>query len=249
MSVSGLDGPNGMTVDRAGNIYIANEQGKKVTRITLDGKSEDIIHCDSPDGLDLDRDGNLVISNFYSGAILIYKNNTLDTLVRGLHHPADIKFDQRGNLYISEYDKNDVIVFTTEGKLEVLVKDIVHPFGVAIGKDNELFVASNESGEIYKVIDGKKTLFAKIPGAISYLAFSQKTDRLYVASFTGHRIYRVTNKGEVSVVAGTGVAGYKDGGADEAMFDSPNSVALSGSGDLFVTEFKSNRVRRIHGVE
>ena len=236
-------------MDRSGNIYIANEQGKKVTRITLDGKSEDIIHCDSPDGLDFDRDGNLVISNFYSGAILLYKNNKLDTLVKGLHHPSDIKFDQRGNLYISEYDKNDVIVFTSEGKLEVLVKDIAHPFGVAIGKDNELFVASNESGEIYKMKDNKKTLFAKIPGAISYLAFSQKTERLHVASFTGHRIYTITSKGEVSVVAGTGVAGYKDGGADEAMFDSPNSVALSGSGDLFVTEFKSNRVRRIHGVE
>ena len=236
-------------MDHDGNIYIASEGGKKVTRISRDGKSEDIIHCDSPDGLDFDRDGNLVISNFYSGAILIYKNNKLDTLVKGLHHPADIKFDKRGNLYISEYDKNDVMVFTTEGKLEVVVKDIVHPFGVAIGKGNELFVASNESGEIYKVNEGKKTLVAKIPGVISYLAFSQKTEMLYVASFTGHRIYRVTIKGEVSVIAGTGAAGYRDGGANEAMFDSPNSVALSESGDLFVTEFRSNRVRRISGIE
>jgi sugar lactone lactonase YvrE len=247
--VSGLDGPNGMTVDQAGNIYVASEQGKKVTRISRDGKSEDIITCDSPDGLDFDRDGNLVISNFYSGAILVYKNNKLDTLVQGLHHPADIKFDKRGNLYISQFDKNDVMVFTAEGKLELVVKDIVHPFGLAIGNGNDIFVTSNESGEIYKINNGKKMLFAKIPGTISYLVFSQKTELLYVASFTGHRIYKVNNKGEVSALAGRGVAGHKDGGLNEAQFDSPNSVALSRGGDLLVTEFKHNRLRRVEGVE
>jgi sugar lactone lactonase YvrE len=95
LNTSGLNGPNGMAIDKSGNIYVASEPGKSVTKISADGKSEVIITCDSPDGLDFDRNGNLVISNFYSGAILVQKNNKLDTLVKGLHHPSDIKFDKK----------------------------------------------------------------------------------------------------------------------------------------------------------
>ena len=249
LNVSGLNGPNGMAVDNVGNIYVASEPGKSVTRISGDGKSEIIITCDSPDGLDFDRDGNLVISNFYSGVILVQKNNRLDTLVEGLHHPSDIKFDKQGNLYITEYDKNDVMAFTSQGKLELVIKDIVHPFGVAVGKDNVLFVSSNTTGEIYKVTNNQKSLLATIPGSVSYLAYSEKTEKIYATCYSCHTIFSVTKKGEMTVIAGTGEAGYKDGSPTDAQFDGPNSVVLSKSGDLYVSEFKHNRIRKIERVE
>lgn len=238
-----------MAVDGSANIYVASEPGKSVTKISADGKSEVIVTCDSPDGVDFDRNGNLVISNFYSGAILVQKNNKLDTLVKGLHHPSDIKFDKQGNLFITEYDKNDVMVFTSQGKLELVVKDIVHPFGVAIGKDNVLFVSSNTTGEIYKVINNQKSLFATLPGSVSYLAYSQKTEKIYVACYSCHKIFSVSNKGEVTAVAGTGEAGYKDGSPADSQFDGPNSIVVSRSGDLYISEFKHNRVRKIEKVD
>jgi sugar lactone lactonase YvrE len=140
------------------------------------------------------------------------------------------------------------MVFTSQGKLELVVKDIVHPFGIAVGKDNVLFVASNTTGEIYKVTNNQKSLLTTIPGSVSYIAYSQKTDKVYAGCYSCHKIFSVTNKGEVAVIAGTGEAGYKDGSSRDAQFDGPNSIVLL-KGDLYVSEFKHNRIRKIEHVE
>src|SRR6478672_11152621 len=62
-----LDGPNGFAIDSNGNLYVANETGKKVIKIADDSIVENILTSDSPDGLDFDNNGNLFVTNFYSG--------------------------------------------------------------------------------------------------------------------------------------------------------------------------------------
>lgn len=68
---------------------------------------------------------------------------------------------------------------------------------------------------------------------------------LYIAEFRGHRIRKVTPSGVIATFAGTGVAGFGgDGGpAAAAEISSPLYMAISSSGDVFVTA--NGRVRRI----
>src|SRR5262249_55278621 len=51
--------------------------------------------------------------------------------------------------------------------------------------------------------------------------------------------------GQVSVLAGTGQAGHRDGGALSAQFDSPSGLALGPDGTLYVTESRNHDVRAI----
>jgi hypothetical protein len=72
---------------------------------------------------------------------------------------------------------------------------------------------------------------------------------LYVTCFTCNNIYVVANGGETSLFSGNGVAGNKDGSLKEAQFNAPNSIAITNKGDIYVSEFSANRIRKITGAE
>ena len=49
----------------------------------------------------------------------------------------------------------------------------------------------------------------------------------------------------MSVVAGTGAVGSKDGSANTATFSDPSGVAVDGSGNLYVADTRNNKIRKI----
>ncbi len=68
-----------------------------------------------------------------------------------------------------------------------------------------------------------------------------------VADYSNNLIRRISSFGlrNVSTVAGTGMAGYRDGNAGEAQFNSPNDLVVDANGNVFVTEFTNHTVRKI----
>ncbi len=72
---------------------------------------------------------------------------------------------------------------------------------------------------------------------------------LVVADFGGHRVCKVTRAGKVSVLAGTGAKGYRDGPASEALFNAPHNVAALPNGDVLVADTLNHCIRRIAGGE
>mmetsp|Transcript_84697 Transcript_84697/g.137327 ORF Transcript_84697/g.137327 Transcript_84697/m.137327 type:complete len:183 (+) Transcript_84697:158-706(+) len=60
---------------------------------------------------------------------------------------------------------------------------------------------------------------------------------LYTISISGHRASMLL-AGSTS-----GETGFKDGGRDEALFDTPRGLAVSCDGHLFVADWGNNRVR------
>ena len=70
---------------------------------------------------------------------------------------------------------------------------------------------------------------------------------VFVASSGEHKIIRVTPEGAVSVIAGTGVAGFSgDGGpANNAQFSSPSGLAVDAAGNIYVADTGNHRVRAL----
>jgi sugar lactone lactonase YvrE len=69
----------------------------------------------------------------------------------------------------------------------------------------------------------------------------------YFTDNSNHAIRHVDATGVVTIVAGTGVAGFSgDGGlATSAQLDFPRDVALDAAGNLYLTDTGNNRIRRI----
>jgi sugar lactone lactonase YvrE len=73
------------------------------------------------------------------------------------------------------------------------------------------------------------------------------TANLYIADSGNHKVRVVDTSGTIATFAGTGVAGADgDGGpADEAELHSTGAVVEDASGNLYVSDFGNNKVRRV----
>ncbi|MFY0593061.1 LamG-like jellyroll fold domain-containing protein, partial [Roseivirga sp.] len=70
-------------------------------------------------------------------------------------------------------------------------------------------------------------------------------ENIYVLDVWNNRIRKVDKEGNVSNFAGTGNNGYKDGPASEAEFNGLSGIAIDHDGNLFVSDFYNNVIRKI----
>jgi gliding motility-associated-like protein len=75
------------------------------------------------------------------------------------------------------------------------------------------------------------------------LAFD-RAGNFYIVQNEGYTIQKVTQKGEVSTYAGTGVQGYSNGPRATAMFDSMLDIVIDSADNLYITDSFS-RIRKI----
>jgi sugar lactone lactonase YvrE len=69
-----------------------------------------------------------------------------------------------------------------------------------------------------------------------------KQDNIFVAD--GNRIRKISPQGDVHTLAGTGIPGFVDGGTN-AEFNYAVDVALDPDGNVYVTDWWNNRIRKI----
>jgi sugar lactone lactonase YvrE len=135
-----------------------------------------------------------------------------------------------------------------KGEVTEFVSGLQNPFGLTVDGNGNLYVASNATGEIDKIDEaGQIHFFGQIPGAASYIAID-KSGKLYAPCFTCHKIFVIDKNGKTELLAGND-GGYQDGNLNEAKFHGPNSIAISINGDVYVSEFDANRIRKITGIK
>ncbi|HEY5407687.1 MAG TPA: IPT/TIG domain-containing protein [Ginsengibacter sp.] len=136
-----------------------------------------------------------------------------------------------------------------------------YPFGIVVDKNGNIYVSEIGSDNIRKITpDGMVSTFAGSPtgrtgsndGADTSASFNDPlglaTDadgNIYVADAANNKIRKITPAGIVTTVAGTGTAGAGNGTALSASFNTPLSVAIDGSNNLYVTEQKNYDIRKI----
>lgn len=77
------------------------------------------------------------------------------------------------------------------------------------------------------------------------IAFDQDGN-MFVADYSNHCIRMVTADGIVKTIAGQpGVAGYRDGGPTEALFNSPWGVAVDKDGVIYISDYGNKRIRKL----
>ena len=68
---------------------------------------------------------------------------------------------------------------------------------------------------------------------------------LFIADAYNHCIRKISTEGEVSTYAGIGTPGYLDGPAAEAKFNQPFNICFDDEGNMYVSDFINQRIRKI----
>jgi sugar lactone lactonase YvrE len=188
--------------------------------------------------------------------------------------PTGIAIDGSGFLFVADKQNHIIRIISPQGVINTIagtagalgfsnVKDSVKfnfPAGVGVDAAGTVYVADqfnsliraiNTQG-VVSTFAGKTGIAGLLDGAGTAALFNGPmgiaTDisgNIYVADNGNNAIRKITAKGIVSTFAGSGSRGATDGPGAAATFNQPQSLAVDGSGNVYVADRGNNLIRKI----
>ena len=248
-----LSAPNGVAVDAAGNLYIADDENNRIRKV-----SHGVI--------------TTVAGNGTGG----FSGDNGPAASAQLNEPKGVAVDSGGNLYIAD-SINGRLRKISNGLITTLAGDgtagfsgdngpaasaqLTGPYGVAVDSGGNLYIADSVNNRIRKISNGVITTVAgngtsgfsgdngPATSAQLYLPFGVAVDaagNLYIADSADNRIRKVSN-GIITTVAGNGTFGFSgdNGAATAAQLSNPVGVAVDSAGNLYIADTANNRIRKV----
>ncbi len=257
---AGLDarfnGPSGVAVDSAKNVYVADQINHTIRKVTPGGVATTLAGLAGYAG---GADGTGSDSRFTS--------------------PAGVAVDSTGNLYVADAGNSTIRKVTSAGVVttvaglagEVGSDDGInsqarfyYPLGVALDKAGNLYVADTLGYTIRKITPaGTDWVVTTLAGWFDHFGFRNgtgsnalfntpssvavdSTGNIYVADTLNHVVRKVTAGGVVSTFAGgAGTVGSADGTGTTAQFYAPMGVAVDNADNVYVADTYNNTIRKV----
>jgi len=231
-SAAQFAGPQGVAVDRNGNVYVSDTGNAVIRQIT-------------PGGLVTTLAGNPGHPGYAAGVGTTAQFN----------QPHGLAVDAAFNVYVAD-NQNSAIRKITPLGVATAVGNFQWPNGVAVDGNGNLFVAyaGNAIGEITAA--GLTSTYAggnsgSADGVGGFAQFSgpqgvavDAGGNLYVADTFNHTIRLIKADRTVSTIGGVaGQSGLVDGAGSTARFNQPAAVKVDPYGNLLVADFYNGAVR------
>ena len=245
--------PYGVTVDSAGNLYIAEVSGRRVRKVA-----------------------NGVITTVAGNGTAGFSGDGGPPASAELYQPYGIAVDPAGSLYIAEYYGYRIrkvsggVTTTVAGNGTpgytgdngpATSAQLYFSNGVAVDSSGNLYIVDGWDNSVREVSNGIITTIAgngtagsggdNGPATSAQLngpncVAVDPAGNLYIADSSNHRIRKVS-KGVITTVVGTGTPGFSgdNGAATSAQLNAPLGVALDPSGNLYIADERNYRIRKV----
>jgi len=254
-----LDSPRGVSVDQAGNIYIADTNNNRIRRVTAGIITTAGGGGNPPSGI---GDGGAA------------------TMAR-LNSPYGVAVDASGNIYIADRDYHRIrkvtsgIITTVAGTSggggfagdggPATAAQLNSPRGIFVDNSGDIFIADTDNHRIRKVTVATGTINT-VAGSFGWGDFSgdgglatearfnnprsvfvNNAGNIFIADTDNNRIRKVMiATGIITTIAGTGTAGYGVGGqATSAQINHPTGVWAKSTGELIFSDTDNSCLRKV----
>ncbi len=246
--------PLGVVIDAAGNVYISDGSNNRIRKVNTSGVISTIGGGEGngnpataisagPVGVVVDGSGNMYVADADNNRIFKINGSGVTSTVAGngtpgysgdgsaasagqLAAPSGIAIDGSGNVYIADQYNNVVRKVTA---LSGLISTIA-------GNGTAGYVADGGAATATEI---------NFPSGVAV----DGSGNVYIADQGNNRIRKVNGSGIISTIAGTGTGGYTSDGisAVSSEINSPSSITLDGSGNIYIADTYNNRVRKVNG--
>jgi sugar lactone lactonase YvrE len=251
-----LSYPSGVTVDRAGNVYVSDQDNSRVRMISTSG----------------------IISTYAGNGTRGYSSDDIPATSAELSSPIGLAFDTSGNLFIADAGNFRIRKVDTAGIITTVAGDGIPGYSgsgvpaTTTGLGTPYAVAADDKGNLY-IADWSNSLILKVDtaGIITTIAgdgtpgysgdggpataasinyhngvTADTSGNVYFSDAHNSRVRKIDTAGIITTVAGNGIAGYGgDGGtADSAEFCQPSGLTMDMTGNIYIPDDWNNRVRK-----
>ncbi len=134
-------------------------------------------------------------------------------------YPWAITVDLQGNLYVTDIGNSKIRKITASGIVSTIAGN-----GTTGSTDGIGSLASFNN-----------------PSGIAV----DNANNIYVSDQYNHKIRKIDSLGNVSTLAGTGIAGAVDGSSNLASFNFPYGLVIDSSNNVYVTDLWNSKIRKI----
>ncbi|MEO6723210.1 MAG: T9SS type A sorting domain-containing protein [Ferruginibacter sp.] len=249
--------PVGVAADGSGNIYIVDRENCRIRKVNSagvittvagsgspgfsgDGGAANLARLNLPTSVAVDRSGNLFITDYGNNRIRKVATNGIITTIAGLSGgggwtgdglasaaklwgPDGITTDAAGDVYFADQYNNRIRKITTTGTIITVA-----------GKGTQGFAGDNGPA-----------LLASLywPNGVTV----DKSGNVFFTDRRNNRVRKVSTAGIITTVAGNGGQAYNGDGKSALLAGlDPASVAVDPAGNIFISDNKNERIRRVN---
>ena len=246
---SKFNAPNGITIDKSGNLFVADFGNHIIRKITASG----------------------LVSTFAGG-----NGNGFRGFADGqgtsalFNSPYGVVINESGTLFVADGENHKIRKITSSGLVTTfagssaafadgqgLNAKFETPNSIAIDRVGNLYVFDLINHKIRKIsttgnvttVAGSTLGFADGQGTQAQFANAgaltvDSAGNIFVADSSNNKIRKITPDGSVTTIAG-GSRGFDDGLGTVARFFFPSGITIDSTGNLFVIDRGNKKVRKI----
>jgi DNA-binding beta-propeller fold protein YncE len=240
---SGLNHPNSVAMDGAGNVYIADTANNAIKKWTMTSNAVTTLVAsglNGPAGVAVDGAGNVYIADRGNNAIKkwIAANNVVATLVASeLNAPSGVAVDGVGNVYVADTGNNAVRKWTTSSNTvtTLVVSGLNGPVGVAVDGAGNVYIADTGNNTIKKWTAANNSVTTLIDSALNgpQGVAVDGSGNVYIADSGNNTIKKWTaTDNTVTTLAASGLNGAA-------------GVAVDGARNIYIADTGNNAVKEL----